>query len=390
MRGTIIKRKAGYSIVLSLGKDTKTGKYRQQWIAVGGNKRDAETKLAEILRQKDTGSYVKPGKTTFGELLERWLRDYAYQNLSPRTAEGYESIVDAHLIPALGKVPVTTLKRDHIQSYLSEKLRSNRLHGQGLLSPVTVKRHLAAIHCALKKGIEWGLVSLNVSDSITLPHSQRPDMNIMNEDEIHSFLEAAKATDYYVIFYVLLFTGMRRSEILALRWSDVDLLLCRLSISRSIHQLKDGSMIFRPPKTVKGRRTIALPPSAALVLKAHKENQEVQRMLLGAVLKEDDLVFCQVDGKPIIPDHVTQAWRRLAKKQGLKGIHTHSARHTFASLMIKKGIHPKIVQEMLGHASIQITLDTYSHVAPGLQEAAAKAFDDLLVSKPQLGATISR
>jgi integrase len=237
-------------------------------------------------------------------------------------------------------------------------------------------------------GIEWGMVSMNVSDSITLPSGQRPEMKIMNEDEILSFLGAAKVTDYYTIFYVLLFTGMRRSEILALGWSDVDLLECRLSVTRSFHQLQDGSMVFRPPKTAKGKRTIALPPSAAVVLRAHKENQEVQRALLGAILKENDLVFCRVDGKPVMPDHVTQAWRRLANKQGLKGIHTHSARHTFASLMIKKGIHPKIVQEMLGHASIQITLDTYSHLAPGLQEAAAKAFDDLLV-KPQSGVAIS-
>ena len=174
---------------------------------------------------------------------------------------------------------------------------------------------------------------------------------------------------------------MRRSEFLALRWQDIDLLLCQSYITRSIHQLKDGSLIFRNPKTAKGRRMVTLPPSAALVLKEHKDKQKTLRMILGIPCQDSDLVFAQPDGKPLLPDTVSHAWAKIAKRIGREDIRLHDARHSHASLLLKQGIHPKIVQERLGHASIQITLDTYSHVAPGLQEAAAARFDEALFPK---------
>ena len=174
---------------------------------------------------------------------------------------------------------------------------------------------------------------------------------------------------------------MRRSELLALRWCDVDLLLCQISVSRTLHQLHNRDIIIRQPKTAKGRRMIALSPSTAIVLREHRLEQEKLRQSLGITLPDDDLVFSQYDGKPLLPDSITQAWRTIAKHSGLKGIRLHDARHTHASLMLKAGTHPKIVQERLGHASIQITLDTYSHVAPGLQEAAAAGFDKMVLPR---------
>jgi len=211
-------------------------------------------------------------------------------------------------------------------------------------------------------------------------------MHVMDEDAIHILLEAAKPTPYYTVFYLALFTGMRRSELLALRWCDLDLILGQISVNRSLHHLHDKSLIFRAPKTAKGRRTIALPPSAILVLKEHRKKQEATRLMLGTRLEESDLVFSQLDGRPLLPDTISHAWAKLIQRVGLKNIRLHDARHSHASLMLKQGIHPKIVQERLGHASIQITLDTYSHVAPGLQEAAAVRFDEALAptSKKEL------
>jgi len=203
----------------------------------------------------------------------------------------------------------------------------------------------------------------------------------MDEDDMHTFLEAAKKTPYHVLFYLALFTGMRRSEILALRWCDVDLLLCQVHVTRTLHQLRNGEIVFRAPKTAKGRRMIALTPSTTLVFREHKERQEAMRVLLGKPLTDDDLIFSQVDGKPLLPNTVTHAWIRLVRCTGLRGIRFHDARHSHASLMFKQGTHPKIVQERLGHSSIQITLDTYSHVAPGLQEKAAARFDEGVLSK---------
>jgi integrase len=192
-------------------------------------------------------------------------------------------------------------------------------------------------------------------------------------------IEAAKDSPYYALFYTALFTGMRRSELLALRWQDIDFIFSQIYVSRSLHHLKDGSFVFTEPKSAGSRRTIALPPSAILTLKEHEERQTLERTILGLSLKDDDLVFSTLEGKPLRPKTVTHVWTKLAAGAGVKAIRLHDARHTHASLMLKHGIHPKIAQERLGHSSIQVTIDTYSHVAPGLQEAAAKQFDEVMV-----------
>jgi len=269
---------------------------------------------------------------TLGEFLERWLIDYR-PNLSPRGFERYQGIVLRHFVPDLGRITLTQLRPEHLQKHYTAKLN----HG---LSARTVKYY-----------------------------------------QLARFLEAAKDTPCYALFYTALYTGMRRSEMLALRWQDVDFVYSQISVSRSLHQLRDGSYVFTEPKSVKSRRTIALPPSAALMLKKHYEAQKATRQLLGIALTDNDLVFCHEDGTPVRPNTVTRTWTTLATRAGLKVIRLHDARHSHASIMLKQGIHPKIVQERLGHSSIDITLDVYSHVAPGLQEAAARRFDDLMTSK---------
>ena len=375
MRGRIIKRgkpgKERYTIVLSMGLDPATGKRKQQWIAVKGNKRDAERKLVELLGQLENGTYVKPNKLTIGAFLERWLMDYAKPNLSPRTVEGYEHMVHKHIIPSLGHIVLTALRPDHLQHYNSEKLASG-------LSARTVRHHHITLHTALQTAVKWGLLMRNVADAVDPPRFQRCEMNTLTEDELQCFLEAAKETKYYPLFYLALFTGMRRSELLALRWSDIDLLGCQVSVTKSIHYLRNGENIFRQPKTAKSRRLVALSPSTVKILREHRIAQENLRTII-----DNDLVFSRVDGKPWLPDTITHAWLKIARRIGLNGIRLHDARHTHASLMLKQGVHPKIVQERLGHALIQITIDTYSHVAPSLQRAAAAKFDDIMLPPMQ-------
>jgi integrase len=200
----------------------------------------------------------------------------------------------------------------------------------------------------------------------------------MNEEDLQTFLETVKTTPYYTLFYTSLFTGVRRSELLALRWTDVDLFLCQISVTQTLHHLQDGNLVFRPTKTAKGRRMIALSPSLALVLKEHREKQRLERIMVGRPFKEDDFVFCTPEGRPLLPDTISNVWRKMVKRAGLKHFRLHDARHTHASLLLKQGVHPKVVQERLGHATISTTLDLYSHVAPGLQAAAAARFDEVL------------
>ena len=342
MRGHITKRaKNSYSIAISLGKDSTTGKYKYQWVSVKGTKKDAEKRLSELIHQLDSGTFIKPSKITLAEYLERWLREYAWANLAPRTAEGYELIVRRHLMPALGNITLT----------------------------------------GLKEAVKLGLLNRNVADAVSPPSCSRYEWQYFNEFDFNTFLETAKKSPYYVLFYLALFTGMRRSEILALRWRDVDLVLCEAHVSRSLHQLQTGEIVIRSPKSKQGLRTVDLPLSTALLLQEYKDKHTAQRATLGIQLNENDLIFSDIEGKPLLPNTVTHAWIKLVRRTGLKGVRLHDARHTHASLMLKQGIHPKIVQERLGHASIQMTLDTYSHMAREIQKAAAESFDSLVSPK---------
>jgi integrase len=225
------------------------------------------------------------------------------------------------------------------------------------------------------------LLARNVADAVSPPRYQRAQWQTLSEFDLNRLLEAAKKTPYYVLFYQALFTGMRRSELLALRWCDVDLLMCQAHVTRSLHHLRTGEVVIRAPKSARGRRMVALTASSALLFQEHRDRQEALRAELRAPLKDDDLIFSDKEGRPMLPDRVTHAWIKLVRQTGLRGIRLHDARHTHASLMLKQGVHPKVVQERLGHASIQITLDTYSHVAPGLQEAAAAGFDKMVLPK---------
>jgi len=372
MRGCIVKRsKDSYSIKISIGKDPTSGKYKYQWVTVKGTKKDAEKRLSELLHQLDNGTFIKPGKMRVAEYLGRWLADYARPNLSPRGYERYESIARVHLIPSIGNIPLTQLRPEHLQRHYSAKLKEG-------LSPLTVRYLHTVIHKALQTAIKWGLLNRNAADGVDMPRARHNEMQTWDDFEVRHFLQLAKDSEYFALFHTALFTGMRRNELLGIRWSDIDFLFSQLSVSRSLHHLKDGSFIFTPPKSEKSKRTIALSPEAVHVLREHRVKQEAIRAAIGKPLVDNDLMFSTHDGKPLRPNTVSRAWKMLAARAGVKVINFHGARHTHASLLLKAGVHPKVVQERLGHASIQITLDTYSHVVPGLQDAAAIQFEKIV------------
>jgi len=374
MRGHI-RRKGERSWQITLDTGTgPNGERRRVYETVKGGKKDAQRRLHELLVSLEKGVYSSAGRVTVEEYFGRWLEDYVQPNLSPRTTEGYEYICNHYFLPCIGNIKLSGLKPEHLQHYYSEKLSSG-------LSAQTVRHHHACVHRALQTAVEWGLLARNPADAVKPPRVQVPEMQTWDEGDIAAFLEAARQTPYYALFHTALFTGMRRSELLALRWCDLDLLLCQVYITRSLHVLKGGQVVIRHPKSVKGKRMVALSPLTVSVLREHQEKQRLDRAMLGKSLMDDELVFSDIEGKPLLPNTVTHAWIKLVRCSGLKPIRLHDARHTHASLMLKQGVHPKIVQERLGHASIQITLDTYSHVAPGLQEAAAARFDQAFTAR---------
>ncbi|MBN1189572.1 MAG: site-specific integrase [Dehalococcoidales bacterium] len=374
MRGHIVKRyKNSYTIVLNMGKDPTTGKPVQQWISVKGDKKEAEQRLTELLRQLDTGTFVKPGKTTVAEYLKSWIEGYE-ANVAPRTFERYQGIIMKHVIPTLGRLTVTRLRPEHIQNLYAVKSREG-------LAPRSINQMHSVIHKAMETAIKRGLLYRNPADGVDPPRIPRLDMQVWDEDDINRFLEVAQDSPYYEFYFLAIYTGMRRSELLALRWSDIDFLYCQLYVSRGMHRLKNGRYIFTEPKTERSRRTIALSPSVILVLKDYREKRERKYRELDLSFDDSELIFQRSDGSPIRPNTVTRAWNDVIKKAGVKPVRLHDARHSHATIMLKAGVHPKIVQERLGHSSISMTLDIYSTVLPGLQEAAAEKFDNIIRPK---------
>ncbi|MCL0065380.1 site-specific integrase [Dehalococcoidia bacterium] len=377
MKGHIRKRSKGsWTLWIDLGRDPETGKRKQQTMTVPGTKKDAERELRATLTRLEEGAYVKPAKLTVGEYLDQWLQGYVSSNVGPRTRERYVEIVRTHLIPALGSIPLAALQPQHIQTYYGKALDSGRRDGKGGLSARTVQQYHRILHEALKHAVKHGTLIRNAAEAVDAPRPEHKEMATLAPEDVNRLLDAVRDTPYYVPFYTAIYTGLRRSELLALRWFRVDLELATLSVVETLHRLKNREFVFGQPKSKRGRRLITLSPSLAILLREHKARQEFERMFLGKPLSPNDLVFSNPDGSPLKPDCITQAFTRITRAIGLYGVRFHDLRHTHATLMLWQGIHPKIVSERLGHSSIAITLDTYSHVLPGLQEAAALRFEE--------------
>jgi integrase len=361
-----------YDVIVSY-KDSSTSKWRQIW-KTAPSIRKAQALRTKLLGEVDKGIFSKPSKITLGLYLEQWLSSYVASTVAPRTFESYSYISKKHLIPALGNIALCNLRPLHLQRLYADKLQ------QGL-SPRTVQLLHVTLHKAFDNAIKTGLLSRNPIDAVDQPKVQRHEIKVMAEDDITLFLNEAKKGEYYALFFLFLFTGLRRNEALSLRWIDIDLLGLQLSVNRSMEFI-NNKVTFKPPKTGSSRRLIALTPSTAVMLRLHREAQNDVRQQTGlAPVNDNDLVFCRYNGMPLRPDSITHAWTKLVRRCGLSGVRLHDARHTHASLLLKQGVHPKVVQERLGHASIAITLDTYSHTVQGMQKAAAAGFDDAIISK---------
>ncbi len=306
--------------------------------------------------------------------MQGWLESYVAPNLTPVSAETYKFITNKHILPRLGNILLSNLRSQVVQKLYSDMIKSG-------LSSATIQKTHNILHKALEIAVKNSVLMRNPLIGVELPKVERPDMITLNETDIHLVLDRARESEYYPLWYTLIFTGLRRGEALALRWSDVDLLMLKASISRSATYL-NKKVFFKAPKTKRSSRYISLTPSNAVVLREHYEKQNQRRQDLGLpMLQDNDLVFAHYDGKPYLPNSITHAWIKLVRRCGLPGHRLHDNRHSYASLLLKQNVHPSIVQNQLGHASIKTTLDLYSHVIPALQEQAAVKFDDLVIGK---------
>ena len=341
-----------------------------------GTKRDAEAKLRELLTSAERGAYVAPSKLSVGDFLVRWLVSYAATATSARTQQDYRSIVNRYLIPALGSMPLTSIRPEHVQQlYAALKDRG--------LSAMTILHTHRLFKQALSHAVKWDLAARNVCDLVDPPRPQRTEMTALDTEGVSRLRAAAIDTPFVDVFLVALYSGLRRSEVLALRWPEVDIERGTLRVVAGLHRINGKGLALLPTKTARSRRQVSITQDVADVLRQIRGYQMVQRMELGELWQNSGFVFTDQLGNPLDPNRVSKAFAKLRTQAALKGLRFHDLRHTHASLMLSAGVHPKVVSERLGHASIAITMDTYSHVLPGIQEEAAERFSRLLAEPHQ-------
>jgi integrase len=382
VKGHVRQRgKNSWAIIFDVGKDPVTGKRRQKWHTFRGTKREAQRELNSLLHGIQSGEYVEPNGVLTSEYLEQWLCNYAKPNVSGKSLERYAEIARCHLIPALGAYRLIDLRPLHIQSYYSRALESGRRDGRGGLSARTVLHHHRILREALQQAVKWQLMTRNPADAVEPPQPRHKEMRTLNEPQIASLLDVIRGNELlHMAVLLAATTGMRRGEILAARWRDIDLESGILSVRQSLEETKAG-LVFKEPKSKKACRTIALPELAIEGLRRHRAEQARVRLMMGPAWQDNDLVCAQHEVRPLHPRSLTHAFVNLLRRRtDLPRVRFHDLRHSHATLLLRKNVHPKIVSERLGHSTVGITLDVYSHVLPGMQEEAARKIDAALRS----------
>lgn len=355
---------------------TADGKRRQKTVTIRGTKKDAERELRQIEYELQNGTHIEPSHLTVESFFSQWL-ETAENIVARKTHQEYEGIVRNHIIPQLGGVLLSALSPLDIEGYCIEQLRSGRLDGRGGLSAQTVLHHHRLLHRALQQAVSWRLISNNPVDGVNPPRVEKQEMMVLDEQQTVLLLEYAKGNRLSVPILLAVTTGMRRGEILGLRWEDLDLGKSTLAIRRSLEQVKEG-LHFKPPKNGHGR-LVQVPQVTVEALRRHRIEQAERRLQLGPDYHNKGLICPRQDGTPWPPSNLSKCFCEFIQQHPeLPKICFHGLRHGYATLSLGRGIHPKIVSEGLGHSGIGITLDLYSHATPAMRSEAASIFDVIL------------
>lgn len=379
MRGSVFKRTRSWAFVVEVSRSAD-GKRTRHQKAGFATKKDAERAMSEVIHRLGTGEYVPPAKLTFGAFLQQEWLPAIKASVRPSTFDSYSTIVLKHLSPALGETTLQQLTPARLNAFYAELLNTGRSDGRGGLSPKSVRNIHVTIRKALGDAVKWSFIPRNPAAFAEPPRLARAgdrELKTWNPEEVRAFLEVARGERLFAAWLLATSTGMRRGEVLGLRWSDVDFERARVSVRQTLICVS-YEIQFSTPKTAKGRRSLALDKSTVATLREHRKRQLEEKMAIGSLYADSGLVFCKVDGSPMHPDLFSQQFDRMVARSSLPRIRLHDLRHTHATLALQAGLHPKVVSERLGHASVSFTLDVYSHAIPAMQEDAAERIASLV------------
>ncbi len=329
---------------------------------------EALEKFAALRRARDLGLLVGDDRQTLADFLAQWL-DHERLRVRPRTHESYRWAI-SHVVPSIGPVRLGKLRANHVQSVLTQA-------GTSGLSRRSTEYVWQVLRRALKVAVTWGLCGRNVADLVQPPRPERQEVRPLTASELRSLLEAARDTRLEAAVVLTGGCGLRRGEVLALRWVDIDLDAARLRVKGTLQRV-DGQLQVGEPKSKKSRRSVALPLIAVDALRRRRAEQARDRLRAGIGWQDLGFVFTTSDGRPLEPRNLLRSWHRLLDQVGLDRRPLHDARHAAASLMLSEGVPIKIVQETLGHSTMRLTADLYGHLMPGDEERAASAVDRAL------------
>ncbi len=330
------------------------------------SKSEADAKKREILSKVDKGEqHERAGSTSVEQFLDAWL-DATRERLAPRTAERYASIVKLHVVPVVGNVKLSKLEPEHLRKIY------RTIHDKGLSKQTCLHVH-RALHTALQYGVrEERVLRENVADRVKAPALEKREPTPMNRDQIRFLIAAAKSTRLEVPIALAAVTGLRRGELLALRWQHIDLDKGSVFVAESLEHSRSASqrIRFKAPKSRTSRRVIPLAPECVTLLRSNKARQDDEKAQAGAAYTENDLVFPNPDGQPWPPDTFSTQFANLAKSVGIRGFRFHDLRHAFASITLADGVSIKEVQTLMGHSSPVVTLSVYARSIEGLGRQA--------------------
>jgi integrase len=327
--------------------------------------------LKQLPVTKDGMPHPSIRSSTLGEYLEEWLTR-VQPFLRPKTLRQYTQVVHQHISPLLGSYALDELGPWDIQELYGRLLAQGR-------SIFTLRITHAVLHRALRLAVRWGVLDHNPSDAVDKPRLPRREVKTLTAGQVRRLLDAVEGTQFDALYYLAVTTGLRQGELLGLKWSDVDWEVPCLRVQRQLQRIAGQGLRFAEPKTAAGRRAVILGLSAVEKLKQHLQRQSIEREdSRRARWHDNDLVFPSSIGTPMGPRNLLRQFKITLRKAGLPIVRFHDLRHSAASLMLMQGIHPKVVQERLGHKQISVTLDTYSHVLPSLQAEAAEKIDELI------------
>jgi integrase len=376
MKGHIRERSPGHWAIVIDVHDPATGKRRRKWHSFAGTKRKAQIECARLISEMQRGTYLEPNKTTVAQFLDGWLA-HVKPRVSPKTYERYEQVCHKNLAPLLGAVLLPKLKPAQISEAYAKALVSGRREGTGGLSPRTVHHMHVILKGALAQAVKWEMLVRNPAAAVDPPKVGHAPMNTYDLSQTAELIEAVRGKRILVPTILAVLCGLRRGEIVALRWRNIDVAAGQLAVVQSAEQTKAG-IRYKEPKSGRAR-TLALSATVVAELKAHRILQAQELLRVGKRLSDNDFVVAQADGSPLRPHSLGQEWVRfLAGSTTLPRVRFHDLRHAHATHLLASGVHPKVASERLGHSKVGITLDLYSHVLPNMQTDAVALVDDAL------------